>query len=108
MEVDFDGAKKQIYGIWMMSNAGKFNLMPEEIYSEQNRMADNGTLTKVLTYNILRQPRHPAGIALVDADICYDRVAHAIASLVFQAINRSKDYANYHPGDESLPADGAW
>jgi hypothetical protein len=48
-------------------------------------MADDGTLTKVLTYDIIRQTRRSAGLASVDADNCYDRIAHAIASLVFQA-----------------------
>jgi hypothetical protein len=85
MKVDFDGANKQIYRIWMLSNSHKYDLMPEEIYGKQNRMADNATLTKVLAYNIIRQTRRPAGAASVDADNCYDRIAHAIASLVFQA-----------------------
>ncbi len=48
-------------------------------------MADDGTLTKVLTYDIIRQTRKTAGIASVDADNCYDQIAHAVASLVFQA-----------------------
>ncbi len=34
MAADFNGTNKQIYGIWMMANARKHNLMPEEIYSE--------------------------------------------------------------------------
>jgi hypothetical protein len=48
-------------------------------------MADNGTLNKVLAYDIIRQTKRPAGIASVDADNCYDRIAHAIASLGFQS-----------------------
>jgi hypothetical protein len=48
-------------------------------------MADDGTLTKVITFDIIRQTRRTAGIASVDADNCYNRIAHAIASLVFQA-----------------------
>ena len=59
--------------------------MPEEVFSERNKMADDGTLTKVITYDIIRQTRRSAGVASVDADNCYDRIAHAIASLVFQA-----------------------
>jgi hypothetical protein len=59
--------------------------MPEEIFSEKNWMADKGTLCKTLFYDITRQARVPAAIALVDATNCYDRVAHAMASLVFQA-----------------------
>ena len=46
--------------------------MPEEVYSERNRLADDGTLSKVLFYDIVRQLQRPAGLASVDADNCYD------------------------------------
>jgi hypothetical protein len=59
--------------------------MPEEVFSKKNRMADNGTLTKMLFYDVTRQARVPEAIASVDASNCYDRIAHAIALLVFQA-----------------------
>jgi hypothetical protein len=59
--------------------------MPEGIFSKKNRMAEDGTLCKSLFYNITQQARVPAVIASVDALNCYDRIAHAIASLVFQA-----------------------
>ena len=59
--------------------------MPEEIFSEQNRMADDGTLAKFLFYDIVRQLRVSAGISSVDTANCYDSISHAIASLVFQA-----------------------
>jgi hypothetical protein len=85
MEADFNGANKHIYGIRMLSNARKHKLMPEEIYSKCNRMANDGTLTKVLLNYMIWQTRRPAGIALVDTDICYNRIAHTIASMVFQA-----------------------
>jgi hypothetical protein len=48
-------------------------------------MADNGTLSKTLFCNLTRQARAPAAIASADASNCYDRIAHAMASLVFQA-----------------------
>jgi hypothetical protein len=59
--------------------------MPEEIFSEKNRMADDGTLCKTLFYDITRQARVQAAIASVDASNFNNRIAHAIASLVFQA-----------------------
>jgi hypothetical protein len=65
--------------------------MPEEIYSEKNRLANDGTLVKVLFYNIVRQTRLLAGIGAVDADNCYDRIAHPIASLVFQSLGVRKE-----------------
>ena len=59
--------------------------MPEEVYSERNRLAEDGTLSKVLFYDIVRQLRRPAGLASVDTDNCYDRIAHPMASMVFQS-----------------------
>ncbi len=59
--------------------------MLEEVVSERNKMAEDGTLTKVLTYDIIRQTRRSAGVVAVDKDNCYDQIAHTIASLVFQA-----------------------
>ncbi len=85
MEADFNATNKIIYGHWMLHQVQKYKLIPEEIYSKRNHLADNGTLTKVLYYDIVRQVRLPVGISAVDADNCYDRIAHPIASLVFQA-----------------------
>jgi hypothetical protein len=85
MEADFNATNKIVYGDRMMENARKHNLMPKETFSEKNRMADNGTLCKTLFYDITRQARVPAAIPSIDASNCCDRIAHAIASLVFQA-----------------------
>ncbi len=85
MEADFNATNKIVYGNRMMKNIRQHNQMPEEIFSEQNRMADDGTLCKTLFYDITRQAWVPAAIASVDASNCYDRIAHAIASLVFQS-----------------------
>ena len=81
MEADFNATNKIVYGDRMMKNIRKYNLMPEETFSEKNRMADDGTLCKILFYDITRQVRVPAAVASVDASNCYDRIAHAIASL---------------------------
>ncbi len=85
MEVDFNAANKTIYGTRMLANARKYQLMPEEIFSERNRLADDGTLSKVLFYDIACQLRRPSGLALVDADNCYDRICHPMASMIFQS-----------------------
>ena len=90
MEADFNSTNKIIYGQRMLQTVRRYRLMPEEIYSEKNRLADDGTLVKVLFYDIVRQTRLPAGIAAVDADNCYDRIAHPIASLVFQSLGVHK------------------
>ncbi len=69
----------------MLTNVRKYKLMPEEVYSKRNHLADNGTLSKVLFYDIVRQLRRLAGLASVDADNCYNCIAHPMAPMVFQA-----------------------
>ncbi len=84
MEADFNATNNIVNGNRMLPNARKRNLMSEEIFSEKNRMADDRTLCMTLFYDITRQTRVPAAIASVDASNCYDRIAHTMASLVFQ------------------------
>lgn len=85
MEADFNCANKILYGYRMLRVVRDHHFMPDEIFSEKNRMADDGTLSKVLFYDLVRQSRRPAGLSSVDAENCYDRIAHAVASLIFQA-----------------------
>jgi hypothetical protein len=37
----------------MLANMRKYKLMPEEVYSERNWLADDGILSKVHFYNIV-------------------------------------------------------
>jgi hypothetical protein len=90
MEADFNAVNKIIYGQQMLQNVRKYSCMPDEICSEKNQTANNGTLTKVLFYDIVRQSIRSAGISSVDADNCFDRVAHAVALLIFQAFGVSE------------------
>jgi hypothetical protein len=53
MEADFNSTNKVIYGNCMLANVRKYKLMPEEVYSKQNRLADDSTLSKVLFYDIV-------------------------------------------------------
>ncbi len=85
MEADFNATNKRIFGIWMMENVRRHSLMLEEVFSEQNQQAEDGMLSKILFYDMVRQLRRPAGLALVDADNCYNRIAHPMVSMVFQA-----------------------
>jgi hypothetical protein len=85
MEADFNATNKIIYGVHMMGSACEHHLMPEEIFSKKNRIADDGTLCKTLFYDISCQSRVPSAIALVDASNCNDNIAHAMASMIFQA-----------------------
>jgi hypothetical protein len=52
MEGDFNATNKIIYGVRMLHNARTHQMMPEEIFSEKNRMADDGTLSKTLFFDI--------------------------------------------------------
>jgi hypothetical protein len=65
MEADFNAANKIVYGEMMLG------------------------LARVLFYDIVQQLKVPAGLASVDAANCYDRVAHAISSMIFQAFDTS-------------------
>jgi hypothetical protein len=87
MEADFNASNKIIHGVRMMGQARDHNLMSDEIYSTKIKMADNGTLTKTLFFDIARQARIPAAIASVNASSCYKRIAHVIASMVCQAFS---------------------
>ncbi len=85
MEADFNAANKIMFSNRMMSMVRQHNMMPEEIFSEKGKTAVDGTLAKVLFYDLSRQFRKPAAIASVDASNCFDRICHAIASLVFRS-----------------------
>ena len=83
MEVDFNCTNKIIYGNRMLESARQHGYMPDKFFSEKNCTAEEGLLTKILIYDMVRQSRLSAGVSSVDADNCYDWVAHAITSLVF-------------------------
>ena len=82
VEADFNFSNKIVYGVRMLDNARKHGYAPEEIYSEKNKMVDDGTLAKVLCFCIARQTRLTTGQGSVDAANCYNSVAQAIASLM--------------------------
>ncbi len=86
MEGDFDASKNIIFRQGMMDKASEHKLIPEKIYGEKNHLAEDRTLAKVIFYYIVCQTRWPAGIAAVNANNYNDRIAHPIASLVFQSM----------------------
>ena len=86
MEADFNANNKIVFGKRMMEVVRQYGLMEDEVFSERGRTAEDGALSKVLFYDIVRQSRLLAAIGSVDAANCYDSVAHAIASLIFQAM----------------------
>ena len=68
-----------------MAIARALGLIPDEQFAEQQSDCQDGALFKRLLADISRQLKIPLGIISADAANCYDRVAHAFASLVFQA-----------------------
>ena len=50
----------------MMNNVHRFGWMPEEIYSKKGKTVDDGSLSKVLLYNIVWQARVYAGLSSID------------------------------------------
>jgi hypothetical protein len=85
MDADFNAMNKEVYGVHMLDEARKYKLIPEEVFSKKNCMTNDGGLAKTLFYDIVRQTQLPVAIALVDASNCYDQIAHAMASLIFQS-----------------------
>jgi hypothetical protein len=53
MEADFNAMNKEVYEVRMLEEARKYKLIPEEIFSEKNHMADDGSLAKTLFYDIV-------------------------------------------------------
>ena len=87
----------------MLENTRKYGFIPEEVYSERGKTADDGTLAKVLFQDVVRQTRLTAGLASVDAANCYDSVAHAITSVPFLLVGVDYCDAYYHPSSRCSP-----
>ncbi len=71
----------------MLHNMRKYRLVPEEVYSERNQLVDDGPLSKILFYDIVRQLWRFAGLEFVGANNRYNRIAHPMASMVFQSFS---------------------
>jgi hypothetical protein len=53
MEADFNCVNKIVFGSRMLANVRQHGLMPDEIFSKRNRTAGEGTLSKVLFYDVV-------------------------------------------------------
>ena len=85
MEADSNVSYKEIFGNRMLDMVRSHGFMPEEIYSEKGKTANDCYLAKVILYEIVRQARTSTAVSSIDATKCYDSIAHAITYLVFQA-----------------------
>ena len=85
MEADSNFHNKLIFGKRMLVLARENGMIPEEVYSDKGRTAEDAILQQVLAYDIARQTKRPLLVASVDASSCYDMVAHAVAALTLRA-----------------------
>ena len=62
MEADFNHSNKEIFGFRMLENARKYGFITEEVYSEREKTADDGTLAKVLFRDVVIKTRLTEGL----------------------------------------------
>jgi hypothetical protein len=55
MEGKFNATNKIVYNVRMMRNARGYHLIPKEIFSKKNQMANDRALCKTLFNDITRQ-----------------------------------------------------
>jgi hypothetical protein len=85
MEADFNFYNGLMFAKRMMHRAESNRWIPPEIYGgRKNHEAIEVALNHRLLTNISRQRRMPIAVTLVDAQTCYDRMAHSIASITAQ------------------------
>ena len=86
MECDFNGNNKKL-GKDVMTCAEANSLLPPEQYgSRKRKKAVMHAVNKRLFYDVVHMQRQPAALCSNDAQSCYDRIAHFIASLALQRL----------------------
>ena len=72
-----------------MKQAERCNLIPHEAYgSRKGYRATDCCLNKVLTLDLARQKKESVVICSNDAKSCYDRIAHPVANICLQRLER--------------------
>jgi hypothetical protein len=61
-------------------------IAPEQFGSRKRKRAITHCINKRLTFDHMRQLRHPRALCASDLKSCYDRVVHAIASLAMRRV----------------------
>ena len=86
LKADFNFNNK-LLGHATIKHAEKNNLLAKEQYgSRPGKQAIDHAVHKALTFDIIRQYRIPSALCSNDAKSCYNRVAHAIASLAYRRL----------------------
>jgi hypothetical protein len=85
-EADFNHNNKRL-GRTLMRHAEEYNwLAPEQYGSRKQVSAIDHCLNKRLSFDIIRQLKHPAALCVNDMKGCYDRIVHSVASLCMQRL----------------------
>jgi hypothetical protein len=85
MEADFNFYNGLMFAKRMMDRAEDNSWIPNELYGgRRNHEAIEVAMNRRLTADISRQRRAPLAIASVDAQTCYDCMAHSVASIAMQ------------------------
>ena len=86
MECDFNANNKKL-GCDVMRCAEANSLLPPEQYgSRKKKKTILHAVNKRLFYDSVYLQRQPAALCSNDAQSCYDRIAHSIASLALQRL----------------------
>lgn len=87
MEADFNFANKLFFGRRMLHWAEDHNEVPIECFGSRNgHKAIDVAINRCLFLDIARLKRRPSTLTSADANCCYDRMAHSIASLATQRL----------------------
>lgn len=82
----FNWFNKIIFNDAAMLKLTQSGCLPEELYSQHGRTAEDACFDKTITLDISRQSRQPLSLISVDAAQCYDRVNHTMMALVWLAL----------------------
>ena len=83
-EADYNHNNKLLGRAMMRFAETNALLAPEQYGSRKAHSAIFQSVNKVLTFDILRQSRHPGALCSNDAKSCYDRIVHSTAGLAMQ------------------------
>jgi hypothetical protein len=129
MEADFNFYNGLMFAKQMVNRAEQNSWITREIYGRRkNNEVIEVALNRRLILDISRQCRVPMAVASVDAQNCYDRIAHSIASLAAQWLQVDPravvtmlftiqgmrfflrtafgDYADFYGGRQTVPLQG--
>lgn len=87
----FNQANKSI-GRSLLSHAEKYDQIPWEVYgSRRHHRSIECAINKVLTTDLWRQSRRSGALCSNDAQSCYDRIIHNVATLAMRRLGLSPE-----------------